>query len=304
MSVKVNKIATLTGHSAAVYTLDKGTDEHLIFSGGTDKILVQWNLETFNNKQLIASYTKPLYSICHIPEKQVLLTGVSNGDIYILDLHTKRELKVLKNHTSHVFCMVYSIKTNCFYSVGGDGYLIIYNLDTFEIVNAKKLSNEKIRHIDFNYETNEIAIAAADCAIRIFDLQTLLEKKNFIGHELSCNVTRFSPCGELLLTGGRDGFLNIWNVNGYKKTTSIAAHTWAIYDIAYSPDCKLFATASRDKTIKIWNSKNYKLLTTINKADYNGHAFSVNKLIWSSYKNYLISASDDSSIMVWDIKQN
>lgn len=99
---------------------------------------------------------------------------------------------------------------------------------------------------------------------------------------LSCNITGFSPCCQLLLTGGRDEILNICSVNGYKKIANITAHSWAIYDIAYSPDSKLFATTSRDKTIKIWDSKNHNLLTTTNKTDFNGHTFSVNKLVCCS----------------------
>jgi WD repeat-containing protein 61 len=82
---------------------------------------------------------------------------------------------------------------------------------------------------------------------------------------------------------------------------SIPAHEWAIYDIAYSPNSKLFATASRDKTIKIWDSKTFELLKVINKEKDRGHLNSVNKLIWSTYNNYLISAGDDRAIIIWEI---
>ena len=40
-----------------------------------------------------------------------------------------------------------------------------------------------------------------------------------------------------------------------KEVFEIAAHNYAIYDIAFSPDLRFCATASRDKTIKIWNLK-------------------------------------------------
>ena len=53
-----------------------------------------------------------------------------------------------------------------------------------------------------------------------------------------------------LLTGGRDGHLNIWQVGDYDMIKLIPAHEWAIYDIVYSPNSNLFATASRDKTLK------------------------------------------------------
>ena len=66
-----------------------------------------------------------------------------------------------------------------------------------------------MRNIDFNYTTSEIAVASADCTIRIFDIKTLQEKKNFVGHKLSSNIVHFSTDGKFLLTGGRDGYLNI-----------------------------------------------------------------------------------------------
>ncbi len=167
-----------------------------------------------------------------------------------------------------------------------------------------KLCDEKVRNIDFNYQTSEIAVASGDGNIRIFDLKTLLEKKVFVGHQLSSNVVRFSPDGKLLLTGGRDAHLNIWQVENYELIKSIPAHEWAIYDIAYSPDSNLFATASRDKTLKIWDSKTFQLLKVINKEGYDGHQFSVNKLLWSTFYNYLISAGDDRDIIIWEVNQD
>ena len=115
---------------------------------------------------------------------------------------------------------------------------------------------------------------------------------------------RFSPDGKVLLTGGRDAHLNIWQVGKYEIIKSIPAHNWAIYDIAYSPNSKLFATASRDKTIKIWDSNTFQLLKVINKAKQGGHLNSVNKIIWSTYNNYLISSGDDRAILLWEIIQN
>ena len=124
----------------------------------------------------------------------------------------------------------------------------------------------------------------------------------FSAHQFSANVATYSPDGTLLLSGGRDAHLNIWDAKSYTLIKSIPAHNFAIYDIVFSPDAKLFATASRDKTIKIWDAETFELLVRIDKEKWDGHLNSVNKLLWSSYNNYLISTGDDRSIMVWDVK--
>ena len=172
----------------------------------------------------------------------------------------------------------------------------------------KKLSQKKVRSIDFNETTSEVAVALGDSNILIFDLHTLEHKKDFIAHQLAekvvgANIVRYSPDGKFLLTGGRDAHLNIWKVEDYELVKSIPAHNWAIYDIVFNPDATLFATASRDKTIKIWDAKTYQILKRITKENFEAHTHSVNKLIWSPYHNYLVSVGDDKMVMIREVNR-
>lgn len=302
MQIKIKKAATLKGHNGSIYALDNGISEHTFFTGSSDKFVALWNLQTFQAEKFAASFPSPVYSICNIPEKQLLLVGTSAGSIHALDLQKKEEIKILQHHTAPIFDIKYSRHTNCFYSAGSDGNFAVGSLDTLSLIKIKKLCAEKVRSIDFNYTTLEIAVASGDCNIRIFDLNTLDEKKTIIeAHTLSANLVKYTPDGKILLTGGRDAHLKIWNAENYEQIKSIPAHNFAIYDIAFSPDTTLFATASRDKTIKIWNAKSFELLVRINKENFDGHINSVNKLLWSSYNDYLISVGDDRSVMVWEV---
>jgi WD40 repeat protein len=303
MKIEVKKTATLTGHNGSVYTLDKGEAEHTFFSGSSDKHVVQWNLKTMQPEKFAANFPAIVYTICHVPEKKLLLVGTSAGSVHVLDLEKKEEIKILQHHTGPIFDIKYSKLTNCFYTASGDGNFAICSFENLSLIKIKKLCDEKVRSIDFNYSTAEIAVASGDCNIRIFDLITLDELKTIPAHQLSANSVCYSPDGELLLTGGRDAHLNIWETENYKLIKSIPAHNFAIYDIAFSHDAKLVATASRDKTIKIWDAQTFELLVRINKENFEGHANSVNKILWSTFKNQLISTGDDRAIMVWDVKE-
>lgn len=301
INIDIKHIATLTGHSGCVYAMDKGISENTVFTAGSDMFIALWNLETLQAEKFSASLPAAVYAICHIPEKKLLLAGTTTGSIHILDLEKKEEIKMLRHHTAPIFDIKYSLETNCFYTADGDGNFAVCSLDTLSLIKMKKLSHEKVRSIDFNYTTSEIAVALGDCNVLVFDLYTLDYKKNFIGHGLASNVVRYSPDGKFLLTGGRDAHLNIWQVGNYELVKSIPAHNWAIYDIAFSPDTTLFATASRDKTIKIWDAKTFQLLKRITKENFDAHTHSVNKLIWSTYNNYLVSVGDDRLVMVREV---
>jgi WD repeat-containing protein 61 len=303
MEIKVAKKNAFTGHNGSVYTLDTGDEPHLIFSGSSDRMVTRWNLDTQLNENFAAQFPAIVYAICYVPEKKLLLVGTSAGNIHILDVVKMQEIKILKHHAGPVFSIRYSLETGCLYSTGGDGNFASCSLEQLSLIKLKKLCAEKVRSIDFNYITSEIAVASGDCQVRIFDLHTLQEKNTIHAHGLSANTVRFSPDGKTLLTGGRDAHLNVWDTKGYTPIKSIPAHNYALYDIVFRPDGKLFATASRDSTIKIWDAVTFEVLIRINKEKYMGHKNSVNKLIWSTYNNYLISTGDDRAIIIWEISE-
>ena len=57
-------------------------------------------------------------------------------------------------------------------------------------------------------------------------------------------------------------------------------------------------TSDENQNFKI---EEIKLLKVINTIRYGGHLNSVNTLYWTPYNNWLISGSDDRSLMIWDI---
>ena len=125
----------------------------------------------------------------------------------------KEEIKILQHHTAPVFDINYSLKTNCFYTAGGDGNFAVCSLESFILIkNKKSCVLKKYAVIDFNYTTSEIAVACGDCNIYIFDLITSEEKKTFKAHELSSNIVSvIRPNEKLILTGGQDAHLKIWD---------------------------------------------------------------------------------------------
>jgi WD40 repeat protein len=291
-------IGALNGHTGCIYAVDKGLYANTIFTGGSDNFIAQWNLDTLQGEKFATSFEAHLYAICHIPEKELLLAGTTDGNIHIIDIVQKKEIRILKHHRGPVFDIKYSLETDCFYTAGGDGNLGVCSLGSLSLIKVITLCGGKLRSIDFNPNASEIAIAMGSCDVFILDLFTLRLKHGFIAHRLSANIARYTPDGKFLLSGGRDAHLNIWETTNYTLVKSIPAHNWAIYDIAFSPDGALFATASRDKTVKIWDVKTFDLIKRLTKDCLTGHTHSVNKLLWSPFNNYLISVGDDKEVTI------
>lgn len=300
MKISAQQRANLLGHQGAVYALERGPEPGMIFSGGADKMITAWDLLSGGNLPFLARLPSPVYSLCYVPEKNLLIAGTSSGAVHLIDLSKKEEVKILRHHTAQVFDIRYSSVHGRFYTLGGDGTMAVCSIESLSAIRLLKLSSSKLRQMDMDLGQTELAIACGDGDIHILDAFTLQEKYRFNGHEFSANAVRFHPNGKTLLTGGKDAFLKSWNrENQYAPMKAIPAHNFAIYRILFSPDGLLFATASRDKTLKIWNASDLSFLLRLDKETYSGHVNSVNTLIWT---DSLVSAGDDRSLLVWEIK--
>jgi WD40 repeat protein len=300
--MEAKKIAQLTGHAGAVYALESSLEKDKFFSGSSDRFVAEWDLTIADNGQLLAQIPEIIYALKLIPQKKILLVGQSAGGIHIMDLLTRKEVRLLKYHNNAVFDLNFSVEHNLLFSLGGDGTFSISRLDDFSPIKTMKLADEKLRSIAIHPKQKELVIGCGDGSICVFELPSLELKKRWMAHQekFSVNAVQYSPDGNYLLSGSRDAHLNIFDVmNNYVLMTSIAAHNYAIYSIVFSPDKKYFATASRDKTLKIWDAENFNVITRLDKEKYQGHLNSVNILLWRN--DFLISGSDDRSIITWKI---
>jgi WD repeat-containing protein 61 len=302
MQISVNKKAQLNGHAGSIYGLSKGKLEHLLYSAGSDKFVAEWNLQTLNPSPFNIKFENSVYSVLYDEEQKNIYAGNSKGGIHIINLDTKQEIKLLQNHHAAVFDIKKSKKYQLIFTCGGDGLLSIIDAKELNCIKIISLCNYKVRNACVSPNEELLAIACGDCTIQILDISQQKITHKFPAHNMSVNCLAFHPNGKHLISGGKDGFLNVWDIaRNFELIQSLPAHNFALYGIEFNPQANLFATASRDKSIKIWDAETFNVLVKIDRKNFEGHLNSVNKIIWTDYNNYLISAGDDKTIMLWEI---
>lgn len=305
MSIQVQKLTTLTGHRDSVYALAQGSQMAEIFSAGTDGFVAKWNLaEIAENEQLNGSLVvripTSVYALCFIKEKNRLVIGQNYKGTHLIDLHDNKEITSSAITSSAIFDIQYD--KEILFVACGDGTLSILNANDLSTIKHLRLSAKSARCLAINLLKNELAVGYSDNFIRILDLETLQVKYEIAAHVNSVFSLSYSPDNQYLLSGSRDAHLKVWRANEvYALHESIVAHLFTINHIVYSPSGEYFATCSKDKAIKIWSAHDFRLLKVIDKSRHAGHGTSVNKLLWTSYQNLLLSCSDDNTISVWQI---
>lgn len=120
-----------------------------------------------------------------------------------------------------------------------------------------------------------------------------------------CTCLCLSSDNEFVFFGLNDGSICSWVLSSgscFWSTDESAekAHKGEISAIVELPDGRI-ATASRDGNIILWDRFTLKFITKLE-----GHTGIINDLLVVSYRSnwYLVSASDDQRLGVWDIKNN
>lgn len=300
VKLNVSKVNTFSGHNDCVYTLTPHSDSARFFSGAGDGMVALWNLVEGDQGVLIAKMSTSVYALHYLAHREVLIIGQNYQGIHLVDVKSKMEVGSLRLTKSAIFD-IQSHEDLAFVSTGAGEVFVVY-LPKLTIVKKIQDSTESARCIAINVLSKEFSVGYSDNSIRIYNLETFELKQTIAAHKNSVFTIVYSPDNQYLLSSGRDAHLKVWNVkNNYTIEKEIVAHMYTINHIVYSPDGKHFSTCSMDKSIKIWDAQQFTLLKVIDKARYAGHGTSVNKLLWTSYRNMVISASDDRSISVWDL---
>ena len=298
--LSIKKIATCTGHRAALYALAPGCDERHFLTGGGDGWLVEWNLDDPENGRLVASIEGRVFSLCRLPNQNRVVAGNMTGGVHWLDLDDPARTRNVQHHLNKGVFDILAVGPWVF-TAGGDGLLTRWDAATGRAMESLQLSGQALRSLAFSEQRGELAVGASDRAIYVLDTQTF-ELKNTIhqAHGSSVFAVSWSPAGGWLVSGGRDALLKAWDsARGFALVQDLPAHWYTINNMARSPDGRWLATASRDKTVKIWDATTFALLKVLDSAKYEGHVNSVNRLLWLPAG--LVSCSDDRTAKVWSI---
>ncbi len=107
-------------------------------------------------------------------------------------------------------------------------------------------------------------------------------------------TTTFSPDGTLVLSGGMDNGVLMWDVASGKEVARFAGHERGVFDVAFSADGTIAASASKDKTVRVWDlDEGSRVLR--------GHTGYVTAVAFTSDGKFVVSGSYHGKIRVWSL---
>ena len=292
-TLQIERIDTFSGHRGPVYALENGVDS-LFYSAGSDGWVVQWNLAKPDLGKVIAQIEGSVYAM-KLDTSGILWIGHNYEGIQGIQVADQTQIFAIPTKGLSIFSIAF-VGPNVW--IGhNEGLITVVDTATKSVVKHIKASASSARCFCVLAD-NRVAVGYSDGFVRVFDAVFQLVH-SFKAHDSS--VFSLQSRGGELYSVGKDARIKRWGTD-FQLLTEVIGHIYAIHDIQFSPDGKWFATASMDKTVKVWESETLTLRKVLDASRHGGHKNSVNKLIWSSFDDLLVSASDDKNLSIWKIQ--
>jgi RNA polymerase sigma factor (sigma-70 family) len=108
----------------------------------------------------------------------------------------------------------------------------------------------------------------------------------------------FSPDGQALATGSKDGAAKLWDAATGRERKALDGHQDNVNAVAFSPDGKFLATGSFDKTIRLWD-----VATGKEHAVLKGHQAAITAVAFSPDGKALASAGGFAkTVKLWEVE--
>ncbi len=205
-------------------------------------------------------------------------------------------LEMLKRgHTEWIQSLAFSPVDDVLASGGKDGVIRLWKPG--ETTPRRTLLGHKGRvwSVAWSPDGQRLASAGHNAAIKLWDLN-----QNHFGRypplpiHISCMA--FAPDGSVLLSGTRDGFVQVWNPIDRTLVKTFSAHLDGVSRLQLSPDGSLIATGGSDGAIKVWSRATFDEVLSLPATD----TFDT-PLAWAPRGHWLAAASDDTTAMIVDV---
>lgn len=290
MIFELDKI--LTGHAGAIYDTIVD-DSGFLFTTSADRFVARWNIETGEQDAFAIKLDHPAYSLSLLNRDKHLLIGSSKGNVHVIDLEKKEEIKNLAQHKTGVFSVLSNPTKQEFYATDADGYFSVWSAEDFSLKLILPLNCGKIRSMALSDEGELLILSCQDGTTRILECNFYNEIVTLQSHKMGANVALVKD--DILYTGGKDAYIRLWDWKSEKLIKEVPAHNYAVYDLLDMGEN--LVSASFDKTIKVWEPESLEILQRIDTKS-KGHTHTVNSLSkWNT--THFVSAGDDRKIKVW-----
>lgn len=146
------------------------------------------------------------------------------------------------------------------------------------------------------FKPNEPVFSTGDDSggIFLYDVESKSRMAGLSGHTKKVNTLSFNFRGDMLVSGGDDGRVIVWNIpGGTKKFVWTVGNT---YTVSFSPDSRIIASGGDGGIVRLWDTDSGNIV-----ANLNADAKKVLFLAFNLDGTQLFAVDNTNTLTWWDV---
>ena len=258
-------------------------------------------------KSILKGHRQGITCLCFHPFYKRLASGSDDASIIIWECDEFTEERSLKAHSDSINCLKFDNNGKYLASCSSDLSIKIWNFDTMTVYRTLNGHEHTVSCVEFSPDGNFIYSASRDHTIKYWDINGGNCKNTLKGHDEWVRGISLNMKGDLLASSSDDEKIFIWQTGSNTVQQELYGHSnkiesimflkneksiYTVYTSDYQTENKLGSNneSQGENGMNDLEKLNQKILQKQNLI----------KMKDKINKEYLISASRDKSIKLWD----
>ncbi|KAF9222315.1 WD40 repeat-like protein [Gyrodon lividus] len=233
-------------------------DGKRILSGGDDKKMKVWDVETHEPIKAWEGHTGGILCIAMSPDDQLVASAGDNGKIVIREMKEGGQIKHAIQAGSSVWSVSFSPNGEkvvaAVRDVEDDHGIRVYDVETGKLILGPIKGHEySVNCVLWSLDGCRLFSASNDRSIRCWNSETGEPiGQPWTGHTNWVTSLSLSPDGTRLASAALDETVRFWDVHSGEPIEQPLHHEHKLYAVTFSPSGEFVACGGDDKKISIW----------------------------------------------------
>jgi WD40 repeat protein len=304
-----------TEHTGRVRSVAMSGDGKRSVSGGDDKTVIVWDVETGECLRVMEGHTDEVRSVAISGDGKRVVSGGSDKTVRVWDVERAECLKVMEGHTDGVRSVTWSWDGKRVVSGSDDKTVRVWDVETGECLKVMKghtggkvmkdYSESGVRSVAVSRDGRRVVSGGSDKTVRVWDVETGECLKVMEGHTDGVGSVAVSRDGKRVVSGGLENSdardktdnLRVWDVETGKCLKVMEGHTQPCHSVAWLGDGKTVVSAGGDNEVCVWDVETRECLKQMDA----GHTEGVFSVAVSGDGKTVVSGGGDKTVRVWDV---
>jgi len=294
---------TLSGHEAAVTSAEYSPDGSLICSSSLDGTVRVWDPRTGDERMSpLRSGDGEVHSVAFAPDSCRIASGTELGVVCVWNIcDNQTNPRRLVGHSGPVSAVVFSPDGALIASASADTTVRLWSADTGEVLKVLINHTMKVSAIAFSPGGTVLASGSEDKSLRMWHVETGEPALAPIDISRGVRGISFSPDGTTIAASYFSERIRLWNAQTGMSIASLEGHLDTATCVRFAPNGESIV-ACGDGMIAVYSQQRdtFDYSSVVIRDD----PLWVNTVAYSPDGLYIVSASDDSNVHVWNIGIN